>query len=174
VKEELAMSMVKHFVLAASLGTIIAALPFAANATSVRLPSATSDANIIKWERSRANYLRDQEFAEAAMNSKDSTDYATKSNLINARYLIKLAEIDDEDLKQHEKARRVLKLAQHYLDLAKTNAKATDQIQIQQIGNDLPMDTIQPQQACDTILRDEQRHYYNQLASELDDLVTPN
>lgn len=166
------MSMVKHVVLAVSLGTIIAALPFVANATSVRTPGATSDANIIKWERSRAAYLRDQEFAEAATNSKDSTDYAAKSDLINARYLIKLAEIDDEDLNHHEKAKRVLKLAQHYLDLAKANT--TYQTQVQQVVDALPLDNSQTQQSCDTILRNKQRQHYNELASEIDDLVRNN
>ena len=165
------MSKVNRLAVAICLGTITVGLPIMAGATSGGQPRATIDTDIITWEQSRAAYLRDLALSSAALDSWDCNDYATKTNLINARYFIRIAEIEDEDLNQRESARQDLQRAQHFLALAKGEVNASDQAQIQQLLNELPIRKMEYQSACDNIEQNEQRQHYDRMASELDDLV---
>jgi hypothetical protein len=97
--------------------------------------------------------------------------YDTRANLIKARYFIKIAEIDDDDLHNSGQARLDLQRARYYLVLARNKANAAEQAQIQQVVDALQLNNSDLMQACGNRVRQEQRQGFDQLAAQLDDLA---
>jgi hypothetical protein len=169
LKEDSAMNRSHHLAIAVCLFSFIAT-PLIATASTAA--AANDDADIIRWERSHAAYVRDVELSSAAEDQALYCDqYATKANLIKARYFIKLAEIDDVDLKQSQQASLDLQRARYYLSLSRGNLKHNERAEVQHIIDKLQADHLAPMQACNDVVHNSQRHDYDHLATQVDELV---
>lgn len=164
------MSHVYRLAVATCLGSIIVGLPVIAGATGVGQQAAVNT-DAVSWELSRTAYLRDLALSSAAIESRERNDYAAKADLINARYFIRIAEIEDQDLNRHNSAREDLRRARRFLALAKGEINAGEGAQIQQILDKLPKAGMKHPPACDNLDQNELRRHYDQLAAEVDDLV---
>jgi hypothetical protein len=170
-KEKSAMNNLNPLIVAAYFCSLAATLPAVAAATSNEQTAAKTDADIIKWERSRAAYLRDLQFSSVAQDDTCCNDYDAKANLIKARYFIKLAEIDDMDLQKRQQASLDLRRAGYYLALAKGKVNIRDREQIQQIDDEVHTDNKVLLQTCDNTAQNQQRQGFEHLTAQLDDLV---
>lgn len=170
-----------------------AALPTLAAASSGGQANTTTDDYIVQWERARAAYLRDVGLSTAAedaaeycghpcddfaVNDSDRFDqqqgdqiYDTRANLVKARYFIKIAEIDEDDLHKPGQARLDLQRARYYLVLARNKANAAEQAEIQQVVDALQLNNSDLMQACTNRVSQEQRQGFDQLAAQVDDLA---
>lgn len=70
------------------------------------------DKNIDEWEKARAAYLRDLDYAEVFQQNNDHDEYLLKSDLIESRYHIKTAETAMNVEKNSPKALKELQLAE--------------------------------------------------------------
>ena len=186
------MNNKQHFIVVACLCGA-ATLPALAAASTGDHANTTTDDYIVQWERARAAYLRDVELSSAAEDAAEYCGhpcddfavndsgrfgrqygdqlYDTRANLIKARYFIKIAEIDDDDLHNSGQARLDLQRARYYLVLARNKANAAEQVEIQQVVDALQLNNSDLMQACTNRVSQEQRQGFDQLAAQLDDLA---
>ena len=109
------------------------------------ISEATQD-DTLYWQFARAVYLRDLDYENINTHYPKVDDYEVKSDLIDSKYHLALAEAEVSQANDMATGQSELQVAQCYVNRALTSADKNELSQLKDIKNDLVRISKSPQQ----------------------------